>query len=297
MVGEKDTGGPAASPPSKTKLKRVFSMSGEYGLRNHTIKDIRDLKGKRQLSQTMPFTPQEAKAAEAAGIDIVNIRYNPDAPEQARAIRQAAPHTFAMFAMPLTKVTSEREALRMAFDAMESGADSIMCQWSLRFTKAVAETGIPIQGHVGLVPRKSTWTGGLRAVGKTLEEALAIHKDIKDLEATGAWAVECEVIPSDIMRELSKRTKLVTISIGSGNGGDVQFLFAEDILGDREPPFPRHSKQYCNLQKIRDQMQTMRVNAFSEFVSDVQSGSFPSKDYEVGVERAVVDAFIKEIED
>ena len=51
------------------------------------------------------------------------------------------------------------------------------------------------------------------------------------------------------MRELSKRTSQITMSIGSGNGGDVQLLFAEDILGDSAGPFPRHSKQYCDLQK------------------------------------------------
>ena len=81
------------------------------------------------------------------------------------------------------------------------------------------------------------------------------------MENAGAWAVECEVIPSRLMRELSSRTSLVTISIGSGNGGDVQFLFAEDILGASEGPFPRHSKQYCDLQNERNKMQKMRIKA------------------------------------
>lgn len=278
------------------RLKRVMSMTGAYGLRNFTVKDIRDLKGKRQLAETMPFLVEEAMAAETAGIDILNVRYNPDVPDLAVAIRRAAPHTFMSFAMPLTRVTSEQEALRVAFDAMEQGADSIMCQWSLRFVAALADSGIPVQGHVGLVPRKSTWTGGLRAVGKTVDEAIMIHGAMKDLENAGAWAVECEVIPSPIMAELSKRTSLVTISLGSGSGGDVQFLFAQDLLGDGKPPFPRHAKQYCDLYAVRQKMQEMRITAFREFAAEIRSGAFPSKEYEVDVCDEVVEGFVEALD-
>ena len=45
----------------KTKYKKVFSMTGELGLRNYTVRDITDLKGEKQLTQTLPFTPNEAK--------------------------------------------------------------------------------------------------------------------------------------------------------------------------------------------------------------------------------------------
>jgi len=270
-------------------------MTGEYGMRNFTVKDIRDQKGHRQLTQIMPFTAEEAMAAETAGIDVINVRYDPDAPGLAASIRRAAPHTFMMFALPLTRVACDREAVRMAFDAMEAGADSIVCQWSLRFVAAVAEAGIPVQGHVGLVPRRSTWTGGLKAVGKSIDEALKLYGDIQDLENAGAWAVECEVIPSKLLRELSRRTSLVTVSIGSGSGGDIQFLFAEDILGDRESPPPRHAKQYCNLREVRQKMQAMRIEAFREFASDVRSGKFPSARYEVKVDEKVVEELIEKI--
>ena len=279
-----------------SNLKRVVTMTGAYALRNYTVKDIRDLKNKRQLTETMLFRVSEARAAEAAGIDTLNVRYNPDAPEHAQAIRAAAPHTFMYFAMPLTRVTSEQEALRVAFNAMEHGADAIMCQWSLRFVEALAESGIPVRGHAGLVPKKSTWTGGLRAVGKTVEEAVTVYRHIKDLEQAGAWAVECEVIPSAIMAELSKRTTLTTVSIGSGGGGDVQYLFAQDILGDGEPPFPRHAKQYCNLHKVRQDMQAMRVQAFRDFIGEVRTGAFPSRDYEVGAADEVVEGLQKALD-
>ena len=275
----------------KTKYKKVFSMTGELCLRNYTVKDIIDLKGDRQLTQTLPFTSNEAKAAEDAGIDLINTRFNYFKQETAIEIRKSASKTFMSFVIPLLSVPTKDDALKHSYKAMELGADGRIFQGSLNHIEALSNAGIPVQGHIGLVPRKSTWTGGIRAVGKTLDEAKALFQNLKDLENAGAWAVECEVIPSRLMRELSSRTSLVTISIGSGNGGDVQFLFAEDILGASEGPFPRHSKQYCNLFKESQRIQKMRVNAFKDFIDDVNSDNFPSNNFEVEVTEEFVERF------
>ena len=273
----------------KTKYKKVFSMTGELGLRNYTVKDIIDLKGDRQLTQTLPFTPNEAKAAEDAGIDLINARFNYLKQETAIEIRKSASKTFMSFVIPLLSVPTKDDALKHSYKAMELGADGIIFQGSLNHIEALSNAGIPVQGHIGLVPRKSTWTGGIRAVGKTLDEAKALYQNLKDLESAGAWAVECEVIPSRLMRELSSRTSLVTISIGSGNGCDVQFLFADDILGASEGPFPRHSKQYCNLFKEAQRIQKIRVNAFKDFIDEVNTNIFPSNKFEVEVTEEFVE--------
>ena len=275
----------------KTKYKKVFSMTGELGLRNYTVRDIIDLKGEKQLTQTLPFIPNEAKAAEDAGIDLMNTRFNYFKQETAIEIRKSASKTFMSFVIPLLSVPTKDDALKHSYKAMELGADGIIFQGSLNHIEALSNAGIPVQGHIGLVPRKSTWTGGIRAVGKTIDEAKALFQNLKDLENAGAWAVECEVIPSRLMKELSSRTSLVTISIGSGNGGDVQFLFAEDILGASEGPFPRHSKQYCNLFKESQRIQKMRVNAFKDFIDDVNSDNFPSNNFEVEVTEEFVERF------
>jgi len=275
----------------KTKYKKVFSMTGELGLRNYTVRDIIDLKGEKQLTQTLPFIPNEAKAAEDAGIDLMNTRFNYFKQETAIEIRKSASKTFMSFVIPLLSVPTKDDALKHSYKAMELGADGIIFQGSLNHIEALSNAGIPVQGHIGLVPRKSTWTGGIRAVGKTIDEAKALFQNLKDLENAGAWAVECEVIPSRLMRELSSRTSLVTISIGSGNGGDVQFLFAEDILGASEGPFPRHSKQYCNLFKEAQRIQKIRINAFKDFIDDVNSDIFPSNNFEVEVTEEFVERF------
>ena len=279
----------------KSGLKRVMSLGGAYGTRNYTIKDLRDCKGKRTLVETLPFSTEEAAAAEEAGIDTMKVRFDPNQPELAANIRQAAPNTFMAFSVPLVAAASEVEAVRLGYQAMSIGADAIMCQWSPKFISAAADAGIPIQGHAGLVPRKSTWTGGLRAVGKVLDEAVWIYNEIKTLEEAGAYAVEVEVIPEQLLSEISKRTTLITSSIGGGSGGDIQFLFADDILGNNAPPYPRHSKQYRNLFKMRQDMQLERVEGFKEFIAEVQNGKFPEKKHIIEAPSGLIEDFLAKI--
>ena len=291
--------GDGAIPPrdaAQCGLKRIMTLGGAYGTRNYTVKDLRDQKGVRVLVETVPFTPEEAAAAEEAGVDTMKVRFDPTNPEPAIAMRRAAPNTFMAFSVPLVAAASETEAIRLAYDAMVVGADAVMCQWSPRFISAAAEAGVPVQGHAGLVPRRSTWTGGLRAVGKTVEEAIWVYQKIKEFESAGAYAVEVEVIPEELLSAISKRTTLLTSSIGAGSGGDMQFLFAEDILGNNPPPYPRHSKQYRELYKLKQEMQAQRISGFKEFIDDVKSGKFPGPEHVIRAKEGLVDKFVEAVE-
>ena len=73
------------------KYKKIMTVSGQYSARNYTVADIQSFKGKRQLTKILPFTEEEASAAELSGIDTLNIRHNPERPEISRALRAAAP--------------------------------------------------------------------------------------------------------------------------------------------------------------------------------------------------------------
>lgn len=275
-------------------LHRTMTLGGQYATRNHTVKHLRDLKGKTILTETMPFTTREAEAAEAAGIDTMKVKYDPANPAEAVALRNAAPHTFMTFCIGLTKVATEDEAVRAGYAAMEAGADGIMCQWGPKLIRVCADAGIPVQAHAGLVPRLSTWTGGLRAVGKTLDEAMWIFEQVKSFEEAGAWAVEIEVIPAQLLTEISKRTSLVTSSIGAGSGGDIQFMFAEDILGSHKPPYPRHTKQYRDFYKLEQDLQEERVGGFRDFIEDVKSGEFPGAKHVVNAPDGLIERFLAE---
>ena len=291
--------GDGGIPPRDAKergLTRIMTLGGAYGTRNYTVKDLRDQKGVKVLVETLPFSPEEAAAAEEAGIDTMKVRFDPKQPDPAAAIRAAAPNTFMAFSVPLVACASPEEAVRLGYAAIALGADAIMCQWSPRFIEAAAEAGIPVQGHAGLVPRRSTWTGGLRAVGKTLDEALWVYRSIKEFESAGAYAVEVEVIPEELLAEISKRTTLMTSSIGAGSGGDIQFLFAEDVLGNNPPPYPRHSKQYRKIWKLKEAMQRERIGGFKAFVDEVRSGAFPDEGRVIKAPDGLIGDFLSELE-
>lgn len=279
----------------KRGLHRTMTLGGHYATRNYTIKHLQELKGKAVLTETMPFTTSEAAAAEEAGIDTLKVKFDPRNPGGAIALRKAAPNTFMTFCIGLTRVATVDEAVRAGFDAMDAGADGVMCQWGPEFIQAVSRVGIPVQAHAGLVPRLSTWTGGLKAVGKTIEEAMWIFEQIRSYERAGAWAVEVEVIPAELLKQISCRTRLVTSSIGAGSGGDIQFMFAEDILGNHAPPYPRHTKQYRNLFKMEEAIQAERVGGFRDFIKDVQSGSFPGPEHTVKAPEGLIDRFLEAI--
>ena len=149
--------------------------------------------------------------------------------------------------------------MRDAFKAMECGATSIYCAMSPRFIEELARECIPVIAHVGLVPPKATWVGGMKAVGKTAEQANKVWTECKEFESAGAFAVEMEVVPHRVASELTKRTSLFTISLGSGQDCDIQYLFSADLLGENRGHIPRHAKVYRGFSKKYDRLHQERV--------------------------------------
>ncbi|GIT26719.1 MAG: hypothetical protein CM1200mP41_27630 [Gammaproteobacteria bacterium] len=144
------------------------------------------------------------------------------------------------FSVPLLAGASETEAVRLAYDAMAIGADAIMCQWSPRFVAAAAEAGVPVQGHAGLVPRKSTWTGGLSAVGKTLDEAFwGLPRD--QSAGKGPGRTQWKSKYSGRLLRRSQTDNLLTSSIGGG-GGEFSFFLQKNLVTTHRLTPP--SKQY-----------------------------------------------------
>lgn len=264
------------------KYKRVFSINNDLGYRNYTVRDLIELKGKKKLTQIRVTSAEEAAAAEKAGVDLLLTGLGPEFSK----IRKAASKTFMTVGVPFIENPSKREATKKAFDIIQAGADSLMCQnWNLDWMKHLTKFRIPFQSHVGFIPRRTTWIGGIRSFGKTAKEAMELYNDVKDIENTGAWGIEVELVPQNILAEITKMTSLITISIGSGNAADAQFLFAEDILGQSQIEFPRHAKKYANFNKLMNDLQKERVEAFKEFSLEVRKNKFPSKKNSISLEK------------
>jgi 3-methyl-2-oxobutanoate hydroxymethyltransferase len=118
----------------------------------------------------------------------------------------------------------------------------------------------------------------------------------KNFESAGAFAIELEVIPDRLASEISKRTSLFTISLGSGAGCDAQYLFSTDILGENKAFTPRHSKKYRDFSQEYERLHNERVLAFKEYISDVEANVFADHSFSVTLEDDVFKDLIKSIE-
>ena len=262
--------------------------------KKYTVYDLQQLKGKRCLTHIHVKSPEEAAAAEQAGVDLMSCSF--DTPEaQARLPRlvAAAPNSFLSAATP-HGLASPEEAIRIAFRALEIGASSVYCSASPFIIEAMARERIPVVGHFGMVPRHVAWTG-YRAIGKTVEEARELYCCMKELENAGAYAAELEVVPHNLARWLCSQTKLILMSLGSGNGCDTQFLFSDDILGDYEERPPRHAKAYRNFLAEHRRLQEERIAAFGEYIADVKEGRFPERCHLVEMEAKLFEQVVRSV--
>lgn len=263
--------------------------------KKYTVYDLQQLKGKRVLTHIHVKSPEEAAAAEQAGVDLMSCSYDsPEAQARLPHLVEAAPNSFLSCATPHGMATRE-EAIRIAFQALETGASSVYCSGSPWLIEGMAREGIPVVGHLGMVPRHVTWTN-YRAIGKTAAEAKALYEQMKELESAGAYAAELEVVPKQLASFLSRNTSLILMSLGSGGGCDTQFLFSDDILGDYDERIPRHAKSYRNFRAELDRLQQERIAAFGEYIADVQEGRFPEETHLVSMEEAEWEAFQSEWE-
>ena len=262
-------------------------------IKRRTVADMLALKGKQQLKMLFVETVEEAAAANAAGIDILSII----APIWTPAMREAAGNCFVQVGLIYGDLCTYEDYLRAAHAAIKIGGDCVYCAASLDTISRLSAEGIPVVGHVGLIPCRATWTGGFKAVGKTADTAMLVYKQVKDLEAAGAFGAEIEVVPDRVAAEISKRTSLLMLSMGAGTGGDAQYLFAEDVLGYTRGHQPRHAKVYRNFRAEYERLQQERIAAFKEFAADVESGVYPEQKHLVPIEDREFEAFMSRLPD
>ena len=253
-------------------MKRIYDWDARPQTRNFTVADLRALKGVRKLVQTTANSTEEAAAAADAGIHLIMG----DA-QNTTAVRAGAPQLFFTAALGLPDYPTEHAVLTAAFKAMKDGADSVYTARGPHIVEFLAREDIPVMCHLGLVPRKSTWRGGLRAVGKTADEAMELWRDFRRMEDAGAFSVEAEVICAPVMAEITKRTSLVTSSLGSGPDADIIYLFQNDICGE-QPTSPRHARAFGNIHALNEQIRQERLRALLAFKESVMSASYPLPD-------------------
>lgn len=249
-------------------MKKIYNFSGEQAFRNYTIADLFKLKGKKKLTQINVKNSIETKIAVEANIDLLITGYN-----IVKEIRNIAKNKFITAAIPFTKFKTNDEILSASLEALENGADAVYTARSPRVVEYLSNESVPVMAHLGLIPRKSIITGGLRAFGKTSEEALSLLDSFKKMENAGAFSVEAEVIAEKTLGFISQNCNLITISLGSGNSGDVNYLFMDDICGENKD-LPKHAFSFAKVYKLRDKIYSEKLKAVKKFSKKAKTNNF-----------------------
>ena len=264
-----------------------------------TVYDLLKLKGVRQIHEVYVNNVEEAIAAEEAGIDMICTAY--DMPhhgifgklDDVKRIRDAAPNTHLMSAAPEKSYATADEAVRAAYKLLSIGCDSFYTNNSSSIIRSLRKEKVPVISHVGLIPGHVNWIGGFRAIGKNSKEAIEVLEHALELDDAGAIGLEVEVVPPKVAEIITKKVKLLTISMGSGSGCDGQYLFSQDILGYNTGHVPRHSRIYRNFKKEFDKLHVERVNAYKEFIKDTEDKKFDDPKITVGIEDKEYESFLK----
>jgi 3-methyl-2-oxobutanoate hydroxymethyltransferase len=172
----------------------------------------------------------------------------------------------------LTYQVTPSEAVRNAGRLLkDAGAAAVKVEGGesvVEVVRRLVDVGIPVMGHLGVLPQSVNQQSGYRQRGRDPREAERILNDALALQEAGAFAVVLESIPPDLAAKITASLEVPTVGIGAGPDCDGQVLVVSDLLGlhDKVPPF---AKKYANLADVI-------VNAVRAFVADVHATSSAS---------------------
>ena len=170
---------------------------------------------------------------------------------------------------------SPSEAVTNAVKIMrETEADCLKLEGGIDIiesVKAILAAGIPIMGHLGLMPQSINKYGSFGLRAKDDKEAQKLIDDAKLLEEVGCCSVVLEKIPAELAAKVTEELTIPTIGIGAGPFVDGQVLVMHDMLGLNKGFSPKFLRRYANLYDII-------TEAVQSYITDVKSSDFPSSD-------------------
>jgi 3-methyl-2-oxobutanoate hydroxymethyltransferase len=191
-----------------------------------------------------------------------------------QAVARGTKRAFVVADMPfLTYQASASEAVHNAGRLIQQGgAASVKLEGGHAVAETVArlvEAGIPVMGHLGLLPQHVHELSGFRMQAKCQEDADQLIEDARELQQAGAFSIVLESIPSEVAQAVTEELSIPTIGIGAGPYCDGQVLVSYDAFGLNDESVPPFAKQYASLGEDM-------VEAAREYAEDVRRGRFPA---------------------
>jgi 3-methyl-2-oxobutanoate hydroxymethyltransferase len=211
-----------------------------------------------------------------------------------RAVSRGAQVALLIGDMPfMSYQVSTHEAVRNAGRFLqEAGMDAVKLEGGrerVEDIRAIVGAGIPVMGHLGLTPQSVHQLGGFRAQGKTAAAAKRMLEDALLLQEAGCFSMVLESIPGRLAAFVSTKLDIPTIGIGAGVGCDGQVLVTHDLIGLFDRFTPKFVKQYANVHAEISR-------AFTEYIADVESRSFPGDEHTVEMSADEWESFLQEMD-
>lgn len=204
------------------------------------------------------------------------------------AVRRGAPDTFTLASMPYGSYATPEIAVTNALRMMkEGGIEAVKLQGGREMAptiRAVADAGVPVMSHVGLLPHRVHLLGGFKMQGRTAEAAMEIVENARAIEAAGAIGLEIEAMPYEVGKAVDQAVDIFTFSIGAGAAGTCQLLNGYDLLGAFDTFKPKFAKRYANMAEIA-------TEAFAAYAADVRGGTFPDAEHSYKMKPEEIERF------
>jgi len=267
-------------------------MSIHKTARKITTHVLQAMKAKHEkIAMLTAYDYSMAKIVDQAGIDVILVGdsaanvmagYESTLPltldeiiYHAKSVIRAVEKALVVVDLPFgTYQGNSKHALDSAIRIMkETGAHAVKLEGGEEVKESVVRilsAGIPVMGHLGLIPQSIHKFGTYVVRAKDDEEAEQLRKDAKLLEELGCFAIVLEKIPAQLAQEVAESVKIPIIGIGAGGGVDGQVLVIHDMLGITQEFSPRFLRRYHDLS-------TEIKGAVSNYVKDVRSRDFPNE--------------------
>jgi 3-methyl-2-oxobutanoate hydroxymethyltransferase len=194
----------------------------------------------------------------------------------ARAVSRGAASALLIGDMPFLSYQADAtEAVRNAGRFLkEAGMDAVKLEGGREYAstvRAIVRAGIPVQGHIGLLPQSMHRQGGFKVQGRTADDARGLLEDALALQEAGAFSIVIEGVPARLGSYITERLRVPTLGIGAGGGTSGQVLVINDVLGLTER-VPRFARRYA-------QVGAAIGEAVAAYRRDVKERAFPAPEH------------------
>ena len=272
--------------------EQIVTMSVESTLRAVTTLRLTEMKQRgEKIAMLTSYDYSMAKIVDQAGVDVILVGdsaanvmagFETTLPitldmmiYHAKSVVRAVERALVVVDLPFgTYQGNSKLALDSAVRIMkETEADAVKLEGGeevLESIQRILSAGIPVMGHLGLMPQSIHKFGTYNVRAKNQAEAEKLLRDAHLLEQAGCFALVLEKIPAELGKRVSEELHIPTIGIGAGGATDGQVLVAHDMLGITQAFSPRFLRRYADLG-------TAISEAVGHYVDDVKSRDFPNE--------------------